>query len=57
MADVIGVAHNSIGVLPPRKGGLEVEILPPPSSELIQSVKEICEEFREAFDEMKRLGD
>ena len=34
-----------------------IELLPPPSPELVSSVLEICEEFREAFEEMKRLGD
>jgi hypothetical protein len=57
MADVMKIARGSIGVLHPHKGGLEMEILPPPSPELITSVREICEQFREDFDEMKRLGD
>ncbi|MBS1809907.1 MAG: hypothetical protein JST84_17230 [Acidobacteria bacterium] len=57
MADVMGVAHGSIGVLYPRKGGLSIEVLPPPLPELVSSVLETCEEFREAFEEMKRLGD
>ena len=35
----------------------DIELLPPPSPELVSSVLEICEEFREAFEEMKRLGD
>ena len=35
MADVMGVAPGSIVVLYPRKGGIEVEVLPPPSPELI----------------------
>jgi hypothetical protein len=57
MADVMGVAHGSIGVLYPRQGGISIEILPPPSPEFVASVLETCEEFREAFEEMKRLGD
>jgi hypothetical protein len=57
MADVMGVAHGSIGVLSPRQGGISIEILPPPSPEFVASVLETCEEFREAFEEMKRLGD
>ena len=53
----LGVAEGSFAVLSTREGRLEVEILPPPSPELVQSVRETCEEFKEAFDEMKRLGD
>ncbi len=57
MADVMEVAPGSIGVLYPHKGGIEIEILPPPTPELIASVREICEEFREPFEALKRLGD
>jgi bifunctional DNA-binding transcriptional regulator/antitoxin component of YhaV-PrlF toxin-antitoxin module len=57
IARVLGVAEGSFAVLSTREGRLEVEILPPPTAELIQSVRETCEEFKDAFDEMKRLGD
>jgi hypothetical protein len=57
MAEVMGIAQGSIGVLYPHEGGISIEVLPPPSPELIESVKEICEQFREDFEEMKRLGD
>ena len=57
IARVLGVAEGSFAVLTAKEGRLEVEVLPPPSPELIQSVHETCEEFKDAFDEMKRLGD
>lgn len=57
MADVMGIAHGSIGVLYPSQKGISIEILPPPSPKLVSSVLETCEEFHEAFEEMKRLGD
>ncbi len=57
MADVMGIAHGSIGVLYPSKKGISIEILPPPAPELVSSVLETCEEFREAFEGLKRLGD
>jgi len=57
IAKVLGVAEGSFAVLSTRDGRLEVEILGPPSPDLVQSVRETCEEFKEAFDEMKRLGD
>ena len=53
----LGAPEGSFAVLSTKEGRLEVEILPPPSPELVQSVRETCEEFKEAFDELKRLGD
>ncbi|HEX4949140.1 MAG TPA: hypothetical protein VFZ34_20860 [Blastocatellia bacterium] len=57
MADVMGVAHGSIGILYPRPDGISIEVIPPLAPDLMESVKEICEQFREDFEEMKRLGD
>jgi hypothetical protein len=57
IARSLGVAEGSFAVLSAKDGRIEVEILPTPTPELIQSVRETCEEFKEAFDEMKRLGD
>lgn len=53
----LGVVEGSIAILHARDGRLEVEVLPPPSSELAKSVRQTYEQFKEAFDEMKRLGD
>lgn len=57
MTRALGVAEGSLAVLHAKTGTIEVEILPPPSPELIESVRETYEEFKEAFEEMKRLGD
>ena len=57
MADVMGIAHGSVGVLYPSRNSISIEILPPPAPELVSSVLETCEEFREAFEGMKKLGD
>lgn len=57
MAAAMGVAEGSFVVLHPKEGSVEVEILPPASPELKESVRQICEEFRETFEELKRLGD
>lgn len=57
MAKALGVDEGSIIVLYPREGGMSYEILPPASSELKASVRETYEQFRDAFEEMKRLGD
>ena len=57
MAETIGVAIGSLAVLHTTAHGVEVEILPPPSSELRESVRQIYEDYQETFEELKRLGD
>ena len=57
VAQVLGVAEGAIGILHPKDGSLEVEVLPPPSPELLESVRETYEQFKDSFEEMKRLGD
>jgi len=59
--DEIAMAMNalsgSLGLLYVRDGKIEVEILPPPSPGLDESVNRIHAKFKDAFEEMKRLGD
>jgi hypothetical protein len=57
IAQELGVCDGTIAVLHAKDGRLEVEILPPPSKKLVESVRQTYEQFKEAFDEMKRLGD
>ena len=57
MAKVLGVDEGSVIVLYPHEGGINYEILPPLSPDMQASVLETCEQFKEAFAEMKRLGD
>ncbi|MFN0124220.1 MAG: hypothetical protein ACKV2V_27285 [Blastocatellia bacterium] len=57
MVKIMGVARGSVGVLHPKAGGIEVEILPPLDPDLRSSVLEGCEELREAFEELKHIGD
>lgn len=57
MAKALGVGEGSLIVLYPREGGMSYEILPPLSPDMKDSVLQTCEEFKEAFAEMKRLGD
>ena len=57
IADALGIAEGSIALLHVKEGCLELEILPPPSKELVESVRQTYEQFKDAFDEMKRLGD
>ena len=48
---------DQIAIIHAKDGRLELEILPPPPNELTESVRQTYEQFKEAFDEMKRLGD
>jgi hypothetical protein len=57
MARAMGVTEGSLAVLHTKAGGFDVEILPPASPELKQSVRRIQDKFKDAFEEMKRLGD
>ena len=58
MARAAGVAHGSLVVLYFKEGAaVTAEILPPPSEELREEVRQVVEEFGEAFAEMKRRGD
>jgi bifunctional DNA-binding transcriptional regulator/antitoxin component of YhaV-PrlF toxin-antitoxin module len=57
IANTLGVAEGSIVVLHAKEGSLEVEILPPPSPKLKASSQRIFDKYKDAFEEMKRLGD
>jgi len=57
VTQALGVAEGAIGVLHPKEGSLEVEVLPPPSPGLLESVRQTYEQFKDAFEEMKRRGD
>jgi hypothetical protein len=57
MAEVMRVPVGSLALLHTKDGTFEVEILPPPSPEIEASVSRIHEKYKDAFEEMKRLGD
>ena len=57
MSQQAGVAENSLIVLHLSEGEVSAEILPPATPEMKESVRQISEKFRGAFEEMKRLGD
>lgn len=57
MALAMGVAEGSLAVLYTKTGTFEVEVLPPPSPDLERSVDRIHEKYKDAFAEIKRLGD
>ncbi len=57
MARLAGVAEGSQIVFYISEGTVAAEILPPLSEELRDSARRIAEKFKDAFAEMKRLGD
>lgn len=57
IAHDLGVGEGSLALLRAENGRLEVEVLPPPASDLARLVREECEASREALEEMRRLGD
>ena len=56
-ADAIGIEKESLGLLQYKDGQIKVEILSPPSLQLKKSSARIGEKYKDAFAEMKRLGD
>ena len=57
MSQQAGVAENSSIVLHLGEGKISAEILPLATPKMKESVRQISEKFREAFEGMKRLGD
>lgn len=57
MAHQAGVAENSLFIVHLKDGIITTEILPPISDETKQRVKDSILKFKDAFAEMKRLGD
>ena len=57
IAKAMDAPSGSLGVLYVREGKIEVEVLPPPSPGLDESVNRIHAKFKDAFEEMRRLGD
>ncbi|HYE73190.1 MAG TPA: hypothetical protein VEF04_07665 [Blastocatellia bacterium] len=45
MVKVMGVPKSSVGVLHPKAGGLDIEVLPSLDPEINESVLECCEEM------------
>ena len=57
MAREAGVAEGSFLILYLREGQVSAEILPPVTEETKQGVRESIDKFKDAFAELKRLGD
>ena len=57
MATPLKVEPGSIAILFPKAGTLDIEILPPPSTELQENFERLYTKYQETFEELKRLGD
>ena len=57
MSKDAGVATGSYIVLYLSDGRVSAEILPPATEEMKRSVQESVDKFKDAFSELKRLGD
>ena len=57
MAEQLGVADGSYAVFYRDSNRIRVEILSPPSPECMEEIARTSQKFKEAFEEMKRLGD
>jgi len=57
MAALLKVEPGSIVILFPKEGTLDIEILPPPSTELQEDFERLYTKYQETFEELKRLGD
>lgn len=57
VANAIGVEEGSRLILQVRDGNISVEILPPTPHEIKERAQKIADKFRDAFAEMKRVGD
>lgn len=57
MAKVLGAAEDSLLVLYAKPEGISTEILPPATPEMKESVRRICEKYKDDFEEMRRFGD
>ena len=57
LIQALGVAEGSQAVLSVRDNRLEVAILPSPSPELLEEIRETYAELKDTFAELKRRGD
>jgi hypothetical protein len=57
MTQLAGVDEGSQIIFYITAGEIAAEILPPPTQELKDSAQRIADKFKDAFAEMKRLGD
>lgn len=57
MTRTMKVAPGSFAVLYPKEGTIGLEILPPPSDELLADFERMYEKYKDTCEELERLGD
>lgn len=57
MISALGVAEGSKILLSTQDGTITAEILPPLAPDLQEFIQGFCEKNKQAFEELKRLGD
>ena len=57
LAAAAGFALDSLLTIYAKHGALRVEVLPPPSPAIKKAVERTLNQYGEAFEELKRLGD
>lgn len=57
MADIMKVAPGSFVLLYPTEGTIDMEILPPPSDELLADFERMYDKYKDVCAELERLGD
>jgi hypothetical protein len=53
----LGQEKGAIAVMYAWEGGIKTEVIPAPEPELENAIDRIYEKYKDAFAEMKRLGD
>jgi hypothetical protein len=53
----LGIEKGSIAVLYANEGKIETDLIPPSSQRLRDISRRVADKYRDAFEEIKRLGD
>ncbi len=53
----LGIAENATVIMHSNDGRIEVEILPPPTPDLVAASDRLYKKYKEVSEELTRLGD
>jgi hypothetical protein len=53
----LGIAENATVIMHSKDGRIEVEILPPPTPDLVAASDRLYKKYKEVSEELTRLGD
>jgi hypothetical protein len=54
---LLGIAQNATVIMHSNEGRIEVEILPPPTPDLVAASDRLYKKYKEVSEELTRLGD